>query len=460
MFDQTVHGGKIRDESDESDSDDESVEGFHVPEPAAPTPLPSRTVPSMMAPIGHMVPPTPTPAPGFVTQNRPFPIAVNDENDVPVAVASNIFSETPARTPLVSRTPMGESSSKPRAFAVLEDVSETPAPIRQQLATNVFATPAVQAKPSRGVPLGGAIIEESEDADPADIQPEEYIVNVNDEEDEDELQARLQGGRYGREFYAMTPITERTGEYTTFNTLRSSQMTGSSAHSGIHGITAGLRRTSIRSEASAELAAPLTAVAEVEEPSSRSVREETPDLGPPVADISISPESVVRHSGSMGAGEFSMPDGFTIHGPGNRTSMNLQTMVFVDGDEARRSTGSTTAAPPVPNPCSPIDEDVFAGLMATLTPSLESLPGFVDHRGTVSDRLGALQKHAKSRHRRASTSRSSMAASEDFALTLGDKEFEIWDKIGEGGFGAGLSRGGRCGSSGARRSGRRGRGRR
>lgn len=89
------------------------------------------------------------------------------------------------------------------------------------------------------------------------------------------------------------------------------------------------------------------------------------------------------------------------------------------------------------NPCCPTDPDVMQPLIAALQPPITSLPNFVDLRQTVGGQLEELQKTAKSRGRRASTSTGSKPpASSAWELTIHGRKFEIEDKIGEGGFGA------------------------
>jgi checkpoint serine/threonine-protein kinase len=89
------------------------------------------------------------------------------------------------------------------------------------------------------------------------------------------------------------------------------------------------------------------------------------------------------------------------------------------------------------NPCCPTDPDVMQPLIAALQPPITQLPNFVDLRTTTSGQLEDLQKTAKSRVRRTSTSTGSKApATGAWELTLHGRKFEIEEKIGEGGFGA------------------------
>jgi checkpoint serine/threonine-protein kinase len=516
MFDQTIHGGKIRGSDSDSEDGSGSSEEEEPVEVAAPTPLPTRQQGpvAMLAPVGGMVPPTPTPASGHLAQNRAAIPMFQDENAcAPPPSASkpvkfNVFGETPAKTPMAMgiRTPLALSASKPRAFGVLEEESPAPAPAqvdptqsvksRSALGSvNIFATPALAEKMPQRRALAHAILEEAEEAEeelqggqqgerevgPAADDDDERIlqqviedaqhISVNDideEDDEEELPAR-RPRRF--QIHEMTPITERTCEFTThttaqFNTMRSSALGNSSG-----------RRTSARSEFDAgdeafvtsdpaQIVENLSAVVEEEErPSSR------PDSTTPTPDQSMfppldeaSPQDYDR-SGSIDP-PFKISDGFTIHEATSHSmmlvdrtaTMTMHTARDVSPEpepalepehehEAEADTGAFVTASAeqlsghdqqvLSNPCNPADERVVDALLAIVEPPLGALPGFKDHRGTASGRLDSLQKHARNRVRRASgTSRTSVGGEDHMTIDLAGAKYEIWDKIGEGGYGA------------------------
>ena len=445
MFDQTIHGGKVRDS--DSESDDESDEEGEIPIQTVPTPLPARpATAAMLAPVDSAIPPTPTPASGYITQNRPLTANIfSDENAVPPSATKpgkiNIFSETPSKAP-VARTPLA-SSSKPRAFGVFQEEPIPPRPV-----VPVFATPALSEKTAQRRGVTEAIPEESEDDDELLHRViEEHHVNINDEDDEDDDHPPRRS-RFN--IHEMTPITERTCEFTT-------QMTTTrSSHSGFG--TNSTRRSSdvIADEAfviSEGEPIGLSAVVEEEDrPSSRLARiSESPDPSALISGDVLDTSPQGHRSGSVDSG-FQLPEGFTIHEQVGHTAMSLHTMVLVDGTETMHTARSaspdpctevdafvTASARPgeLPNPCNPAEEDVIATLLATIDPPLSALPGFADHRATTSNRLDALQKHAKAKIRRASaSSRVSAAADEPMSLDLAGRAYEIKDKIGEGGFGA------------------------
>ena len=426
MFDQTVHRGKVRDDSDsESDSDAEDEEDAQEPDPA-PTPLPSRAGPSMMPAYSMGVPPTPTPAQGhrpqFVFQDE------NAASSSKPAAPLNIFAmATPAKTP--ARTPL--SAATPRS------VQSTPAP---KPAFNVFTpAPALQAQPQRNV-FSDAITEEEEEED--------------GQYDENNVpQGRYTAMNRVTNFGEMTPITERTQEFTQMTNLRSSQSTN------VFSVSSG-RRSSVQSiypdtenspvegmnNGPSEANQGLSAVYEEEERSTR--RESTPydDFQHGLSDYQHLEES------DHAASRFEVPEGFTIHSrplehTGQQDTMHTAREESVEPEvEAESDTGAFVTANHGPistagelsNPCVPIDEDIIATLLGKIDPPLASLPNFLDMRHTTSNRLGSLNSHTKSKARRSSAAapRPSASADNRVSITLGSRDFEVADKIGEGGFGA------------------------
>ena len=464
MFDQTIHGGKIRDSSDdESGSSDE--EDLDAPLPIAPTPLPDPS--DMLRPTAGMVPPTPTPMQGNNPSFRPLSSqdVFADENAVPPSASKpakfNIFAETPAKR-LASRTPLGLSSaSKPKAFEIHQEqpavtVAATPAPkSRQPLGSaNSFATPAVSERVIDRRALAQAIPQEPEEAEAEGDDTDhllsqvidEHFENIDEEDDGDEPPMRRRGGRF--DVNEMTPIAERTCEFTQMTTLRSSQF-GTNTTSRRTSVATSMNTVNeegneafLASDPVSALAG-LSAVVEDDERSgsnrsTRSVFDTSPQNG--------------DRSGSVGSG-FHLPEGFTIHGQGGANTTSANTMVIVDGQDtmhtARESSPDATDTDAfhtaqhsvgLPNPCNPSDEDVLATLLSVIDPPLSALHGFADHRNRSFSKLDALQKHCKSKVRRSSTSasasRASIAPEAGYALNLVSKGYEIRDKIGEGGYGA------------------------
>jgi len=423
MFDQTLHGSKVHDDSDsDSDSDTDDDEDPREPDPA-PTPLYSRAGPSMM-PAHTTVPPTPTPGPRSHT-------VFQDENAASSskpAASLNIFATaTPAKTP--ARTPLSAATPRP--------VQSTPA---SKPAFNVFTpAPALQVQPQRNV-FSDAIAEEEGEEEG---QYDENSVP----------QGRYTAMNRFANFGEMTPITERTQEFTQMTNLRSSQSTN------VFSVSSG-RRSSVQSiytdaenspvegmnNGPSEANQGLSAVLEEEERSTR--RESTPydDSQHGLSDYQHLEES------DHAASRFEVPEGFTIHSRpleqiGQQDTMHTAREGSVEPEhEAESDTaafvtanhGPITTAGELTNPCVPIDEDVIATLLSKIEPPLSSLPDFLDMRHTTSNRLASLNSHTKTKARRSSAAapRPSVSTDDRVSITLGSRDFEVADKIGEGGFGA------------------------
>lgn len=490
MFDQTIHGGKVRDSDSESDSEEEDDHMAAVP----PTPLPvpqSVSSTSMLRPSAGMVPPTPTPQGAFPNHRQlmtPSVAVYADENATATGqkVAKfNVFSETPAKTPLaVQRAPLAvASSSKPEGFSIFsEEVESTPSvKSRHPLGSmNSFATPFAEKRPERlaytetileeseeqtspagptgqeqlpGRPDGVPIPEDDGGDEAVDYPHDEHFVNINDEEDDEELQRPRRTGRFPQ-IHEMTPITERTCEFTQMTTFRSENGGTSRRSSSTANIfsTAGSSAGEndgddafMRSEP-VTVGSSLQAVVEEDDERSRSARSTASprsSTSPSTAFFDLSTRNENR-SGDIGTG-FELPDGFTIHG--GATQSTSHTMVIVDDRDLTgtrheeiqdESTAFVTAQHGgIPNPCDPTDEGIIAELLATVEPPLSALTGFVDCRHANMGRLDMIKKFAKSKIRRTSVSNSrvSIAPEEGFVLDLPGTAYEVMDKIGEGGFG-------------------------
>ncbi|WRT69974.1 uncharacterized protein IL334_006965 [Kwoniella shivajii] len=494
MFDQTIHGAKVRgspsDSEDESSDDDEEEE---EPVQCAPTPLPSRpgTIAMLAHTPGGAVPPTPTPAgqnsnnrlfsptvfkdenaskPSmFIDENAPAtkPMIFSDENAVPPSASKagkfNIFSDTPAKTPLAVKTPLA-STSKPKSFGIFSNdnqetkenqdaVEATPSAASKQRPQNLFATPALSRQSSYGRGVAEVIQEvpESEEEEEGKLVRETHQivgdlaqVDLNDEEEDDE---RPRGMRRFQ-INTMTPITERTCEYTQITNLRSSLNSNARPFSVAEDEELDEGDAFVASDLVQVTAGISTANSEDATPVSYQQDRSFP---PPLDfDKSASPEDD-QPSGDANS-KFTLPEGFTIHR--NEHTSNMHSMVLMDGETMHTAREGSmeptteieeafvTASQPmmytIPNPCNPTSQEVLEVLLQSMNPPLASISGFIDCQLITSDRLGGLQKHAKSKGRRGSTnSRASVAPSDDILpLELQGKQFEVRDKIGEGGFGA------------------------
>lgn len=492
LFNQTLHGGKVREDDSSSDDDEEDEEAADMPQPLpTPLPMPRQNI-AMMTP-GVGVPPTPTPAPRLPPPSTPNIFAAtpaasarklqvfsdenaeNDENAVPQSARKlNVFSETPARAPLGTRTPMSTS----RAFTIHDDFENDPCATPAQatpVQRNIFAGPAT-------APAVEAILEEPEPNSQEEQQYEQDLDEYNYYEE-----------RYGREAPdlrrhpdIMTPVAERTCEYTTYTST-----TGRS------------RRISTWSEDGEEVASagtgPGDALASVQEEDERSSRRSPfRDVeDPEEAEAAPLSGSDFDRSGSVDTGAFGVPEGYTIARKLEQTTIQEDTRhtsasddAFVTAQygatqetkqfptaaaspiaravplqapeppatvstseaEARPTSpaaehaSSTLSEPPtestatlgeLPNPCNPADDAVTATLLQRVQPAVESMSQ-IQRYITSSNRLGAMRRTAKLQARRSSSasSRLSLSAEDAYVLELAGSRYEIHHKLGEGGYGA------------------------
>ncbi|KAM0754458.1 hypothetical protein T439DRAFT_376938 [Meredithblackwellia eburnea MCA 4105] len=127
----------------------------------------------------------------------------------------------------------------------------------------------------------------------------------------------------------------------------------------------------------------------------------------------------------------SLPEGFTI--TGNQSGMTTN-MVLADATGVSISSPSST----FPNPCNPLDASVLKRYLAA-SPDLLQLPGAHDHRGEKADKLASLQKVAKKREALAKKPKSkdrTEVIEAPWTLELVDEEFSVRRKLGEGAYGA------------------------
>ena len=470
MFDQTIHGGKIRDsdsDSEESSSDDEARD-------VVPVNIESKfNAVAMLSPGSGMVPPTPTPAQGAALQSRSMMVFADENAGVPQSAPRpakfNVFAETPAAktAPIAAETPM--TSGRPTTFSVFqEDVTRPAETSLSRVPSNPFAVAspaAALAEPTRGISEEGQ--DEEEHAIEPPIDSEGYggeadaVCELADdggeeeeygaysvglvEEDQERPMAYTRGGRFG--VSRMSTISERTMEYTQVTDRRTSTSVEDRRLSIASSVADDAFVASDPVVNSQSSKSGLDAVPEEAERSiSRSFRR---------SDASSTSETsprVVDSSGSVGSG-FHLPEGYTIH---PRHADNTTTTGHTIGVSGAVDTMHTTRetspeadtrdfvtaqqSSELPNPCNPCDSEVISTLLSSIDPPLSSLAGFTDMRHASSNRMDKLIRFAKNKVRRNSgsgnASRSSMAPEEGFALELDGKPYEVLDKIGEGGFGA------------------------
>jgi checkpoint serine/threonine-protein kinase len=287
-----------------------------------------------------------------------------------------------------------------------------------------------------------------------------------DEEDEEDMRAyaRRRGMRCGGAFDMMTPITERTCEFTSTTqamTMRSSissapytQTNGQAADEAFLGSTVD------------EAAGP-----------DKGLATETSAIAEDHFTLNRNEEAALLEAASRERSKespFCLSEGHSIE---SRDEINPTISTLVIVEKPSLNTGEATsevaedlpvttvppaasasntvaeaAPPPVaafipaakaaspfdpPNPCNPLDDDVLGAIVRST--DLSGLPGFSDLRHMQGNRLEGLQKTARSRMRRNSSSslnKSQSSDSTDWELEIGGRHYQIKDKIGEGGFGA------------------------
>lgn len=474
LFNQTVNAGGARrvdddDDSDDSDSDsdsdDDDDDDLHT-QAGQPTPLPppsaghfGMAMPNVFATPGSLVPPTPTPAQGYMNARKPAsgssnepltvfadenattpaaaaafkPMVFQDENAiVPPSSASRsgVFGATPAKAPgksvLTEKTPLKVFKDKTDSV-----ISETPVPTRSGVfGQSTPSSSSVKSQPARRGVFGvsaASIAEENED----DYVQQQHHQEDNGDDEEGEYNAR-RVVRCGGAFDLMTPITERTCEFTS-----SSQ--AFTARSSISGAQAMRQRALIEGDSDEEEednakpnTANLPSVKEEENSSARSERTSMPptdEATMPRNPGMLRRSSSIDRSGSVDS-PFALSPGHTIH----RQVEDSHVLT------ALPETSAASSGLKLSNPCCPTEPEVVQTLLDSLSDSIALLPGFVELRTERADKLEGLQRHAKSRVRRnSSTTPNKKAASANDApwmLDLAGRQYEIEEKIGEGGFGA------------------------
>lgn len=389
-----------------------------------------------------------------------------DENAIPSRVASplaqpRVFDENavPSAVPSRKSSPLGQSigpasdenavpsrRSSPLAQSAGPFVDENagpsrrasplaqrPGPVSDENATpfrqtspaaqpngNAFDENAPLRQPSPIARPNGNVFDENvprADAEASDAVPGQY-------EEYEEYYTDDEPAGYGRPMKnfayksIMTPVTERTENTIFANMTMRSEMLSEAEEED--------------EERPSPRAPSLSAVAEADEPASR--RRES---GQSASSHGHSSAFDGNCSGSVDTGAFQIPDGYTIHGTGADVTLGQVRDADVE-DRAPETTEAAAAAPAavlsqIPNPCCPTDEAVIATLLSRMDPPFVPVAS-----SSKSGRLSKLQASAKTRARRSSSmSRSSLAPQDDaYRLTLGEKEYEMREKLGEGGFGA------------------------
>ena len=249
----------------------------------------------------------------------------------------------------------------------------------------------------------------SEDEDDQDEGiPPNTAVDYDEDTDEYESSHNAPfGGRFGQ-FNVMTPITERTLEYT--STGRYSIPDGDTSTLG-EKVTFG--------EPDAVVAAERLAA---------EVRRDNVFVG----EHGRTTGDDDATSASLSVPPFRLSDGYMTmdHDKVEKDSMLQANTVLVEEKTGTLNLSDTVFGAPAfkpTNPCNPFDPSITATLLSQLPPNPEHY-----HSSHSSQLLDELQKFARKQVKTNGTS----SASRTFSLELGDKHFCVYEKLGEGGFGA------------------------
>ena len=222
------------------------------------------------------------------------------------------------------------------------------------------------------------------------------------------------GGRFGQ-FNVMTPITERTFEYTTstrgstFNTPRDFTSYGG-------GRAMGHRAEDVAVENAERLAAELReeGMDQAEYLQPQDGFDDTDDSSFTSAEDAASPEGYPDECPN-GAGED--PVQYIEQKTGNLSLVDAMTL-------------SSKFKPP--NPCNPFDPPIVLTLLNLIPSDAE----YHDLRDREAKLLDGLQRFAKRTRKSSGDGNTTGALPSPFQLVLGARRYRVMQKLGEGGFGA------------------------
>ena len=265
----------------------------------------------------------------------------------------------------------------------------------------------------------------------ASVDPAEMEYGYEDESHTDLRAHRTPlGGRFGQ-FNVMTPITERTFEYT--STSRTSAF---AEHTGP--VDKGFVQ-SLAIENAERLAAELREEEENTRNTGRSVfQAHAPSPQEEYGDIDEH-----SHLGSFDEPRprpFRVSDGHTISvGMLQSAGLGASSSMYIEERTETLSLSDSLALVSSfkpPNPCNPFDPQIIATLLSLLPADQD--PAYFNFPRQEIGLLEGLQKFGRKNARRTSGNTSSRSADGPhyFPVNLGQQRFQVYEKVGEGGFGA------------------------
>ncbi|KAA1467499.1 hypothetical protein DENSPDRAFT_813159 [Dentipellis sp. KUC8613] len=363
----------------------------------------------------------PPPAPTNITVFRASTEPKVEEAPAVQPATFKPFKDMSTPFKVFSRPTSENASARPPAFKPFVD-SENAAPAPAPRAPLASRQPLRPFTPSRLQELEENNEDEEEDEEEDE---DEYFVEVHDRNattptpyDEDDTDDGRRGrvaplgGRFG-EFDVMTPITERTFEFTSSSRI---SVMGNDPSTGLD--KALLQSNAV--EAAERLAAEL--------------REDEEDTRPRQPVFSNAQPHFTESADAGDVSDMSDLSSFEAEQAGKQ----LPTTAFLEEKTGTLSLSDAIAVASAfipPNPCNPFDPPIISTLLSLMAED----PAHYDMVKQESKLLDGLQKFARKQERRASgnTTLSRMADDlEPFSVKLGDQRFAVYEKLGEGGFGA------------------------
>lgn len=246
---------------------------------------------------------------------------------------------------------------------------------------------------------------------------------------------RQRGNRFANLIDPLTPITERTFEFTSTSGFMGSKHLIEEEDEEEEASAAAFDQAFVAGEASRVQA--------------------TGDDGPAVAaDASRRGDESFEgrtHRSFNASTSLELPSGLEV--TGNQSGYTVGMLVDKTSTMNLAATAAALASPErsersiaVPSspttyhagePVCPFDPEIISCLLSGLDPPLSDLPTYRDHSSEEAKKMDGLQKRAKARARRSSGSQSGRVADEaGWELALGGDLFYVRDKLGEGAFGA------------------------
>ncbi|BGP43834.1 protein kinase [Rhodotorula kratochvilovae] len=380
-----------------------------------------------------------------------------------------------------ARAPLGMKAGTPLAappkaplFSVFQDGGAAPT-------AGVFGGEGEvipSSQESDATPLGALVEEDDSFAEQEEFEAPLRGSHDSDEDDEGfprgpndgyDLGRRVPGqpSRYAPYVQQMTPIVERTLEFTNATSLSASQRSRRDSYYPGGGAGGTVAEEDEDDEPSTEeedddeedgdrafvasfqqpsfglQQAPLVAPTPLEDDTSDSSSDSSDDddepappmlqepvFVPPSAPVQPARSSLGQDGSYDASLNTSLPEGFTI--AGNQSGMT--TNMLVDATSSRRSSGSPADAPA---PVDPYSGPVLSSLLRAANPPLLEHPDVQDLRHETANRLEGLQKAAKRREKTGKGAKDRTGTiDEAWDVELGGETFSVREKLGEGSYGA------------------------